>query len=123
MNESVRILAYEKVNELLTLINDRDLHGLDLKFGISFAVFDEIEEILGKYFSDSVMLSPPPLSVAFSSEKGLRLPFDFYQMNDQAKWGVECVLWANSIRSEPILHVEIEVMNGGVKLYYKYIGS
>jgi hypothetical protein len=114
--------AYAIVKRFVDTIDLRDTKALELEFGVSRALAEEIYESVDEYFDQGTKLSLAPEEHAFDI-KGDQRPFiDAYETNDKAL-GLECVLFANGRPEEAILHVEVSESEGGVKLYYKYIGS
>jgi hypothetical protein len=121
-----RNIAYEMVCEFLNALNKSDFGLLNRKFGISDAVYKEIQEIVVQgYFTDfgeSLNLSPPPLDIAFI-HKGSRVPFKVYEMNQENAWGIECLLWNNGEKSEPTAHFDLFKEGENFRLGYRYTGS
>ena len=123
MHEKFKKPIYVQLQNFVEFIDTKNVNALQTNFGISMLIFEEIEETLGEYFPVSVSLGIAPFEIAFSEIAGTTTPIDLYTMNDPEKWGLECVLWANNKRSEPILHAEIEIFGDIIKFQYKYIGS
>lgn len=114
--------TYAKIKKLVEAVDVQDFQALQQKFGTSNTVAGEMYESINDYFDIGTKLTIAPEEKAFDSH-GQRRPFiDTYETNDKAL-GLECVLFANGVPSEVILHVEISQNNGQLVVYYKYVGS
>ncbi|WJV23180.1 MULTISPECIES: hypothetical protein [Pseudomonas] len=122
MNTPTKQQAYAITKKFVDAIDLRDTKALEHDFGVSSAVAEEIYESIDEYFEQGTKLSIAPEEHAFDV-KGNQRPFiDAYETDDKAL-GLECVFFANGSPGEAILHIEVSESDGGIKLYYKYIGS
>lgn len=124
MDNDFKTQAYELLKEFVRAISNDDRQELKKKFDISDALAEEIQEMIGSYYSEGKFsLGIAPFELAFSKEKSTRPNIDLFEMNESNRWGAECVLWNHNKPSEPILHVELFNEIPSLKLQYKYIGS
>jgi hypothetical protein len=113
--------AYAKAKLLVEAIDRRDSSTLEQDFGISRSVADEIYEYIEDYFVKDTKISIAPEEKAFDLSIKGRPCIDVYETNEKAI-GLECVLFADGVPGEAILHLEVSEVNGMLMVYYKYIG-
>ncbi|MDG9931231.1 MULTISPECIES: hypothetical protein [unclassified Pseudomonas] len=107
----------------MSCISSENIERLEKEFGVSQAVFSEIQECLEDFLGAVFSVSIAPLNKAFESSNNSRGNIDIYEMNDEGRVGVECILWVDGVPTEAVLHVEMEEKNYVYNISYKYIGS
>ena len=123
-NDKFRIHAHKLLDEFVRAIDKCDQQELKDQFNVSQALVEEILEIIREYHpGEKFSLGVAPFEFAFSAGKSKRPNIELFKMNDENRWGAECVLWVNDKPSEPILHVELFEQAPDLRLQYKYIGS
>jgi hypothetical protein len=136
-DNSVLKIAYQLVSEFLDAINRSDIGILESKFNTSKEVYKEIQECLIGYFdeecqeyitgyfnSDNLNLSPPPFDVVIESFNSRSCIFKLSGDGDDNCYGVDCRLWNNMEKSEPIAHFYLyKERENNFRLQYCYTGS
>lgn len=124
MNDEPRVHAYKLLDEFVEAINQDDRQKLRSQFDVPEALAEEIQGVIRDYYlGENPLLGIAPFETAFSAKGSRRPGIELFKMNDDSRWGAECVLWKNEKPSEPILHVEFFGQASSLKLQYKYIGS
>lgn len=108
MREVDKTVVWSKLFDFVSCISSADIERLEKEFGVSQAVFSEIQQCLEDFLGADFSVSIAPLKKAFESSNNSRGNIDIYEMNDEGRVGVECVLWADGIPTEAVLHVEME---------------
>lgn len=110
---------YSALARFVAAISARDGRTLSAQFLVSEDIVDEIFEAVSDYYDEGVALTVPSPEVA-AIPGGPRMLVEAYQTN----YGtviVECVMFADGVRGEAILHVEF--VDDSDRLHYRYIGS
>jgi hypothetical protein len=115
-------IAYDLAHDFLDAVNRSDCHFLASKFGITNDEYEEILEEIKAYFFDceDILLSPPPRESSINGEEFFEL---FAAENDSNCWGIDCALFNNGKRDEPMIHFDLFRIDGEFCLKYLYIGS
>ena len=113
---------YRLVEDFVATISDNNQTKLLNDFDLPPAVHEEIRECLENYFDSTETLTAPPRARQTEITDDERCLVEAFHMND-GNIGIECVIFANNIPSEAILHLELTKNAENPKLIYKYIGS
>ncbi|MDR0672450.1 MAG: hypothetical protein LBF93_02050 [Zoogloeaceae bacterium] len=113
--------AYDLVHNFLDAINRSDFHFLASKLGMRSDDCEEILKEIKTWFFDceSISLSPPPRKSAIDGEE----MFELYGAENDYCWGIDCALFNNGKRDEPMIHFDLFRIDGKFSLKYLYIGS
>ncbi|SHK35763.1 hypothetical protein SAMN04488007_2840 [Maribacter aquivivus] len=107
-------LAYNLNNELLDYINHRNLNKLNSNYGITSAMFEEIEEVINDVGVD---LKKVGLKI-----KGGKL-LDIWEFDELNGYGVEVdLITINGERTDLTLITELDKVGEGYKLEYRQLG-
>ncbi|RTQ88640.1 MULTISPECIES: hypothetical protein [Stenotrophomonas] len=110
---------YGALEKFVAAISARNRKALSERFLVPEDVIEEIFEAIGDYFDDEVTITAPHRRMT-SIPGNSRPPVDAYRTNAGTVI-VECVLLADGVPDEAILHVEF--VDDSDHLHYRYIGS
>ncbi|WP_188248071.1 hypothetical protein [Stenotrophomonas maltophilia] len=110
---------YGALEGFVAAISTRNRKALSERFLVQEDVIEEIFEAISDYFDDEVSITTPQRKM--TSVPGNARPLvDAYYTNAGTVI-VDCVLLADGIPDEAILHVEF--VDDSDRLHYRYIGS
>ncbi|MGE8283260.1 MAG: hypothetical protein ACN6PX_05265 [Stenotrophomonas lactitubi] len=110
---------YAALQKFVAAISARNREVLSERFLVPVDVIDEIFEAISDYFDEGVVLTVPMTGMA-AIPGDSRPPVDAYRANAETVI-VDCVLFADGIPDEAILHVEF--LDDSDRLHYRYVGS
>jgi hypothetical protein len=113
--------AYALMCNFIEAINEADLDRLEREFGVGKDVYEEIVEGLSGYYETMPRWTAPPIDIALRNENGKPMNYEFFEMNTPGVWGIECRLWCNGSRAEPILRAEFREVDGNGKLDFQCV--
>lgn len=95
LDENLKEKSYLLVREFLESINSKSFDILAERFGVSLAIFEEIDEAIKDYLISETPLGLAPYEKIFSLGKNKRPFLDFYEMHEPNRLGIDCTLWSD----------------------------
>ncbi|MEI2259478.1 hypothetical protein [Stenotrophomonas indicatrix] len=110
---------YGALERFVAAISARNRKALSERFLVPEYVIEEIFEVISDYFDDEVTITAPHRKMTFIPGNP-RPPVDAYHTNAGTVI-VDCLLLADGVPGEAILHIEF--VDDSDRLHYRYIGS